>query len=359
MATNKNTKKIKIGNVEIGGGNPIAVQSMTKTDTSDVKATVEQILKLEKAGCQIIRCAVPDEKAALAIKDIKKEINIPLVADIHFNYKYAILAAEMGADKLRINPGNIGDIEKIKAVVAVANERNIPIRVGVNSGSLQKDIKDKHVHPSAEALVESALTNVRILEKLKFHNIVVAVKSTSVPTTIKAYQLLSKKTRYPLHVGVTESGIPRVGIVRSSIGIGSLLGLGIGDTVRVSLTSEPVEEVRIGFEILRSLDLIKHGVSIISCPTCGRCEVDVEKIASEVEEKTRHITSPLKIAIMGCEVNGPGEAMDADLGIACGNRVGVIFREGLTLKRVDESNMVEELLKLIAAMDFERKGEKQ
>ncbi len=317
---------------------------MTKTDTSNVKDTVEQIKKLEAAGCQIIRCAIPDEKAAYAIKEIKKQISIPLVADIHFNHKLAIISAEMGADKLRINPGNIGDLEKIKAVVSCAKERNIPIRVGVNSGSLEKDIKKQYSHATAEALVESALNNVSILEKLGFHNIVVAVKSTSVPVTIQAYQLLSTKCDYPLHVGVTESGVPKTGIIRSSVGIGTLLSQGIGDTIRVSLTGNPVEEVRVAFEILKSLEIVKQGVSIISCPTCGRCDIDVEAIANEIEEKTRHIKKSVSVAIMGCEVNGPGEASDADVGLAGGLGVGLIFRQGQIVKKVPEDEMVEALL---------------
>ncbi|MFA4967763.1 MAG: flavodoxin-dependent (E)-4-hydroxy-3-methylbut-2-enyl-diphosphate synthase [Candidatus Margulisiibacteriota bacterium] len=340
------TKKIKIGKVWIGGGLPAAVQSMTKTDTSDVEATVKQIRRLEEAGCQIVRCAVPDEKAAYALGDIKKRIGIPLVADIHFNHKLAIIAAEMGADKLRINPGNIGSIDKIKAVVAAAKERKIPIRIGVNSGSLEKEFK----HVTAETLVKSAIKNIRILEKLKFFDIAVSIKATSVPVTIAAYRLLAKKVNYPLHVGITESGIPKTGIIRSSVGIGVLLSEGIGDTIRVSLTSDPVEEVRVGFEILKALELIKKGITIISCPTCGRCRIDVEAIASEIEENTRHITQPLRVAIMGCEVNGPGEAADADVGMAGGNGVGLIFRKGKVVRRVPEDEMVEALLDEIESM---------
>src|SRR3989339_2006374 len=339
----KKTKKIKIGSIAIGGNNPIAVQSMTKTFTSDVASTVKQIKKLEDAGCQIIRCAVPDEKSAYAIGKIKKEINIPLVADIHFDYKLAIIAAEMGADKLRINPGNIGSLEKIKAVVSAAKERGIPIRVGVNSGSLEK----KYKHPTAKALVESALSNVRILEKLGFYNIIVAVKSTSVPVTIEAYRLLSQKVDYPLHIGVTESGIPKIGTIKSSVGIGALLAVGIGNTLRVSLTGDPVEEVRVGYEILKALELVKKGVTIISCPTCGRCKTQMEKVVSEIERKTRDIIKPLKIAIMGCEVNGPGEAKDADVGLAGGNGSGLIFVKGKIVKKVPESRMTSALLEEI------------
>jgi len=346
----KKRNKVKIGNIMIGGGAPIAVQSMTKTDTSNIDATVKQIRKLEQAGCQIVRCAVPDEKAAYALSEIKKQINIPLVADIHFNHRLAVIAAEMGADKLRINPGNIGDIEKIKAVVAAAKERKIPIRIGVNSGSLEKKIKKKYNHVTAEALVKSALKNIRILEKLNFFDIVVSIKATSVPMTIAAYRMIAKKVNYPLHVGVTESGIPKIGLVRSSVGIGVLLAEGIGDTIRVSLTGDPTEEVRVGFEILKSLELAYHGITIISCPTCGRCKINLEAIASEIEEKTRHIRQPLRVAIMGCEVNGPGEAADADVGLAGGNGVGLIFREGEVVRKVPEAEMIEALLDEIESM---------
>ena len=323
---------------------------MTKTNTSDIDATVKHIHDLENAGCQIIRCAVPDEKAAYALGEIKKQINIPLVADIHFNHKLALIAAEMGVDKLRINPGNIGSLDRVKAVVAAAKERKIPIRIGVNSGSLEKEIKRKYKHVTAEALVLSALNNVKMLEKLKFFDIAISIKATSVPVTILAYHMLAKKVNYPLHIGITESGVPRIGIVRSAVGIGALLAEGIGDTLRVSLTGDPVEEVRVGYEILKSLELVSHGISIISCPTCGRCGIDLEAVASEVEEKTRQIKQPLKVAIMGCEVNGPGEAADADVGLAGGNGVGLIFREGKIVRKVPESEMVKALLDEIEAM---------
>jgi len=353
--TNRNnTKKIKIGKIEIGGGNPIAVQSMTKTKTSDVEATVKQIHELEAAGCQIVRCAVPDKESALALKQIKQRINIPLVADIHFNHEYAIIAAEAGVDKLRINPGNIGDSGKIKAVVDAAKAHKIPIRVGVNSGSLEKEIRKRYQgHVTAEGLVKSALKNVEMLESLAFHDIAISIKATSVPLTIKAYELISKKTDYPLHVGVTEAGIPRVGIVRSAAGIGAILAMGIGDTIRVSLTGDPVEEVRVGYEILKSMELTYHGVSIISCPTCGRTGIDVVKIAQEIEERTRSIKQPLNVAIMGCEVNGPGEAADADVGLAGGNGVGLISREGQIGRKVPEAEMVEALMDEIESMTIQ------
>lgn len=351
MSHREKTKVIKVGDLKIGGGNPITVQSMTKTNTADVKATVRQIKELEKAGCQIVRCAVPDKDAALALREIKRQINIPLVADIHFNHHYAIMAAEAGVDKLRINPGNIGDPEKVKAVVQAAKAHKIPIRIGVNSGSLDKKIKKKyHDHVTAEGLVQSALDNIRMLEKLDFNDICVSLKATSVPMTIKAYQLISKKVKYPLHVGITEAGIPSVGIIRSAAGIGAILAEGIGDTIRVSLTGNPVEEVRVAYEILKSLQLTYHGVTIISCPTCGRADIDVEKIAHEVEAKTRHIKQPLTVAIMGCEVNGPGEAADADVGLAGGHGVGLIFREGKVVRKVTEDEMIYALLDEIESM---------
>ncbi|MFH1542150.1 MAG: flavodoxin-dependent (E)-4-hydroxy-3-methylbut-2-enyl-diphosphate synthase [bacterium] len=345
------TKVINVGNLKIGGGNPITVQSMTKTDTSDIDATVKQIRELEQAGCQIIRCAVPDKESALALKEIKKQINIPLVADIHFNHTYAIMAAEAGVDKLRINPGNIGDEEKIKAVVAAAIEHKIPIRIGVNSGSLERKIRNKAKgHVTAEGLVKSALNNVRILEKLNFKDIIVSIKATNVPMTIKAYQMIAKKINYPLHVGITEAGIPAVGTIRSAAGIGAILAEGIGDTVRVSLTGDPVEEVRVAYEILKAMQLTFHGITIISCPTCGRTDIDVAKIATEIQEKTKHIKQPLTVAIMGCEVNGPGEAADADVGLAGGNGVGLIFREGEVVRKVSDDEMVCALLDEIESM---------
>jgi (E)-4-hydroxy-3-methylbut-2-enyl-diphosphate synthase len=340
----KSTRVISIGRVRIGGGSPVAVQSMTKTNTRDIKATVKQIHKLQDAGCQIVRCAVADERDALAIKYIKKQIRIPLVADIHFNYRLALAAVRAGADKIRINPGNIGGKEKLREVVDACRKRNIPIRIGVNSGSLEKDILKKYKHPTAEALVESAVRNVRILEGLKFRDIVISIKSTSVPVTIDAYRQLSKKVDYPLHIGITEAGISTSGIIKSSVGIGALLAEGIGDTVRVSLTGDPVEEVIVAKEILKSLELIKGGVTIISCPTCGRCEIDVEGIARAVEKATKGVKKPVKIAIMGCAVNGPGEAADADIGLAGGKGRGLVFRAGRVIKTVPESQMIKELL---------------
>lgn len=347
----RSTKAVKVGDVLIGGGNPISVQSMTKTNTSDVDATVKQILALEKEGCQIVRCAVPDQESAAALKQIKQQIHIPLVADIHFNHQYAIMAAEAGVDKLRINPGNIGDHGKIKEVVDAAKAHKIPIRVGVNSGSLEKEIRKRYQgHVTAEGLVKSALKNIQVLESFDFHEIIVSIKATSVPMTIQAYQMISKKINYPLHVGITEAGIPKIGIVRSAAGIGAILSHGIGDTLRVSLTGDPVEEVRVGYEILKSLELTFHGITIISCPTCGRADIDVVRIAQEVEERVRRIKQPLRVAIMGCEVNGPGEAADADVGLAGGHGVGLIFREGEVVRKVAEDEMVDALVDEIESM---------
>jgi (E)-4-hydroxy-3-methylbut-2-enyl-diphosphate synthase len=348
----KKTKVIKVGNIPIGGGNPIVIQSMTKTLTKDIDATVAQIKELELAGCQIVRCAVKDAEDAQALKEIKAQINIPLVADIHFNYQHAIIAAEGGVDKLRINPGNIGDKDKIKAVVSAAKGRGIPIRIGVNSGSLEQEILNKYHHVTARAMVESAMKNIKVLEKLKFRDIIISLKSTSVPVTIDAYKRLADKVRYPLHVGITEAGTPKTGIIRSSVGIGALLAEGIGDTIRVSLTANPVEEIRVAKEILKSLEFMESGVTIISCPTCGRCDIDVERIADEVERRTRHIKSTVRVAVMGCEVNGPGEAADADVGLAGGRGLGLIFREGQIVRKVDEAEMVDALVDEIESVSI-------
>jgi (E)-4-hydroxy-3-methylbut-2-enyl-diphosphate synthase len=341
---NIHTKVVNIGGVRIGGGSPVAIQSMTKTHTRDIAATVAQIKALEQAGCRIIRCAIPEEEDALAIEQIKKRIKIPLVADIHFNYRLALLAVEAGADKIRINPGNIGGVDKLKAVVSACKERHIPIRVGVNSGSLEKDLLNKYKHPTSKALVESALRNVHILEKLNFHNIVISIKSTSVPVTLDAYRALSRKVDHPLHIGITEAGIGLSGIIKSSVGAGALLAEGIGDTIRVSLTGDPVNEVIVAKEILRSLEHIHEGVTVISCPTCGRCNVDIERIARKVEEETRGIKKCLKVAIMGCAVNGPGEASDADIGFAGGINEGLIFRSGRIIKKVPMKDAVGTIL---------------
>lgn len=343
----KITREVKVGNKKIGGNNPILVQSMTNTDTHDIEKTIEQIRRLEAEGCDIIRVAVPDMEAAEAIKEIKKNINIPLVADIHFDYRLAIKSIENGVDKIRINPGNIGREEIIKKVVEIAKERGIPIRIGVNSGSLEKEILYKYKGITAEAVVESALKSVLILEKLGFYDIVISLKTPNVPLTIEAYKLASSKVDYPLHVGITEAGTIEAGTIKSAIGIGTLLYLGIGDTIRVSLTGDPVHEVRVGRQILRSLGLLKEGVEVISCPTCGRTKIDLIKLAQEVEKRTRHIKKPLKVAVMGCVVNGPGEAKEADIGIAGGDGEGVIFKKGKVYKKVKEEELIEELTKEI------------
>ncbi|ADD02458.1 1-hydroxy-2-methyl-2-(E)-butenyl 4-diphosphate synthase [Thermoanaerobacter italicus Ab9] len=343
----KITREVKIGNKKIGGNNPILVQSMTNTDTHDIEKTIEQIRRLEAEGCDIIRVAVPDMEAAEAIKEIKKNINIPLVADIHFDYRLAIKSIENGADKIRINPGNIGREENIKKVVEIAKERGVPIRIGVNSGSLEKEILYKYKGITAEAVVESALKSVLILEKLGFYDVVISLKTPNVPLTIEAYKLASSKVDYPLHVGITEAGTIEAGTIKSAIGIGTLLYLGIGDTIRVSLTGDPVHEVRVGRQILRSLGLLKEGVEVISCPTCGRTKIDLIKLAQEVEKRTRHIKKPLKVAVMGCVVNGPGEAKEADIGIAGGDGEGVIFKKGKVYKKVKEEELIEELTKEI------------
>jgi (E)-4-hydroxy-3-methylbut-2-enyl-diphosphate synthase len=340
----KKTRQILVGNIPIGGLAPIAVQSMTNTHTQDVESTVTQIRGLEKAGCEIIRVAVPDQEAALAIRSIKKQISIPIIADIHFDHRLAIQATKSGADGLRINPGNIGSKKKIKAVVAVANEYNIPIRIGVNAGSLEKDLYEKYGGASAEAMVESALRNISILEDLNFSQIKISIKASDVNRTVAAYQLLSEKTDIPLHVGVTEAGGLYAGIVKSSLGIGMILSKGIGDTIRVSLTRDPIEEIRVGYEILKALEIRRRGPEIVSCPTCGRCNINLFDIAEKVEKAVMFSTLPVKIAIMGCVVNGPGEAKEADIGIAGGDGIGILFKKGKVIKKFPQEKLVEILL---------------
>jgi (E)-4-hydroxy-3-methylbut-2-enyl-diphosphate synthase len=343
----KETRKIKIGNIYIGGNSEITVQSMTTTDTRDVDATVNQILQLEKVGCDIVRCAVPDMAAADAIYDIVKRINIPLVADIHFDYRLALKSIENGISKLRINPGNIGSIDKIKLVAKAAKEKGIPIRIGVNSGSLEKDILEKYGHVCAQALVESALRHVEILESLDFYDIVISIKSSDVVTMIESYKLISGKVDYPLHLGVTEAGTTWRGTIKSSVGIGALLASGIGDTIRVSLTGDVLDEVKVGIEILKSLGYRDEGIKFVSCPTCGRTQINLIKIANEVEERLANCNKNIKIAVMGCVVNGPGEAREADIGIAGGDGVGLIFKKGKIIKTVKEEYLVEELIREI------------
>ena len=334
------TKVVNIGGVKIGGGNPIAIQSMTNTRTEDVKATVEQILRLERAGCEIIRSTVPTMEAAAALGEIKKQIHIPLVADIHFDYRLAIAAMENGADKIRINPGNIGSIDKVKAVVEVAKERNIPIRVGVNSGSLEKDLIEKYGGVTAQGIVESALDKVRIIEDLGYDNLVISIKSSDVMMCIKAHELIAGKTDHPLHVGITESGTVTSGNIKSGIGLGVILYQGIGDTIRVSLTDDPVKEIESAKIILRTLGLRKGGIEVVSCPTCGRTRIDLIGLAKKTEELVAGYDLDIKVAVMGCAVNGPGEAKEADLGIAGGDGVGLLIRRGEIIRKVPEEELL-------------------
>ncbi len=340
----KHTKEIRIGNLRIGGHAPIAVQSMCNTMTQDVSATVAQIRALESAGCEIIRVAVPDEEAASAISRIKSQISIPLVADIHFDYKLAIASAKAGADGLRFNPGNIGSQKNVRALVDCAKDLNIPIRIGVNSGSLEKDILEKYSGFTPEAMVESALRHVHLLESFNFDQIKISIKASDVSRTVEAYRVLSSKCDYPLHVGITEAGGLYSGITKSAIGIGMILSQGIGDTIRVSLTRDPMEEIRVGYEILRALGIRHRGPEIISCPTCGRCRINLFKIAEQVEKALLTSTLPIKVAIMGCVVNGPGEAREADIGIAGGDGLGILFKKGKVVRKVPEDRLVEVLL---------------
>jgi (E)-4-hydroxy-3-methylbut-2-enyl-diphosphate synthase len=343
----KDTRQIKVGNIFIGGDSSVKVQSMTNTDTRDVEATVSQILKLEEAGCEIIRCAVPDMEASEALGKIVKQIHIPLVADIHFDYRLALNSIKNGIAKLRINPGNIGSNDRVKAVVEAARESGVPIRIGVNSGSLQKDILQSYGKVCPEALVASALRHVEILEDLNFFDIAISVKSSDVIQNIESYRLLSQKVDYPLHVGVTESGTAWRGTIKSSVGIGALLAEGIGDTIRVSLTDDPVEEIRVGREILKALGHLEDGIEFISCPTCGRTQIDLINIAKEVEGRLSNLNKKIAVAVMGCAVNGPGEAVRADIGIAGGNGQGLIFKKGQIIRKVKEEELVEALIKEI------------
>ena len=338
-----NTRVVRIGDRKIGGGNPILIQSMTNTKTEDVKATVAQILALEKAGCEIIRCTVPTEEAAGALREIKKQIHIPLVADIHFDYRMAIAAIENGADKIRINPGNIGSAEKVKAVVDAAREREIPIRVGVNSGSLEKPLLEKYGGVTAEGIVESALDKVRMIEELDYRNLVISIKSSDVLMCVRAHELLADRTDYPLHVGITEAGTVRSGNIKSAIGLGLILSKGIGDTIRVSLTGDPVEEIRSARLILRTLGLRKGGVEVVSCPTCGRTQIDLIGLASKVEALVEDYPLDIKVAVMGCAVNGPGEAREADLGIAGGRGEGLLIKKGEIIRKVPEDQLLNAL----------------
>lgn len=346
----RNKRVVNIGGVKIGGDNPVAIQSMCNTDTRDVKATVNQIRALEDAGCELIRVAVPDMAAAEAVGEIKKQIKIPLVTDIHFDYRLALECMKNGADKVRINPGNIGDRDRVRQVVETAKERAVPIRIGVNGGSLEKELLQKYGGVTADALVESAMRHAEILDELNFSDIVVSIKISDVPKMISAYKIFDAVSDIPLHIGVTESGTLKSGTLKSAVGIGSLLSMGIGDTMRVSLTADPVEEVYTAYEIQKVLGLRTSGAQIVSCPTCGRTQIDLIPIANEIENRTRNIKTPIKIAVMGCAVNGPGEAREADIGIAGGKGEGLIFKKGEIVKKVPENKIIDELMAEINKM---------
>jgi len=347
----KKTRQIIIGKIKIGGNAPITIQSMTKTKTADVLATVNQIRELEEAGCEIIRVAVPDMEAASAIREIKRQIRIPLVADIHFDYHLALKAMEAGADKIRINPGNIGSVDRIRQVLNEAKTREIPIRIGVNSGSLEKDILKKYGEICASALVESALRHVEICQDFGFDNLVISIKASDVKLMIESYRLISGKVDFPLHLGVTEAGTYQIASIKSAVGIGTLLAEGIGDTLRVSITGNPMAEVRTGYSILNALGLRSSGITIISCPTCGRTEVNLVEITKAVEERISMVNKHLKVAIMGCTVNGPGEARDADIGVACGKKSALLFKKGQVIRKLQEDEIIETLVKEVYNWD--------
>ena len=349
----RKAKGIALAGVPIGNGAPISVQSMTNTPTQDVAATVDQIHRLEAAGCEIVRVAVPDEAAARSVGVIKAQINIPLIADIHFDYRLAVAAAKHGADGLRINPGNIGGRDKVRQVVAVAKERQLPIRIGVNAGSLEKDLLATYNGATPQAMVDSAMRHVALLEAFDFDQIKISIKASDVPRTVEAYRLLASATDYPLHLGVTEAGSLYTGTVKSALGIGMLLAEGIGDTLRVSLTRDPVEEVRVGFEILKALGIRQHGPEIVSCPTCGRCGIDLFSVVEQVEKALLTRSTPVKLAIMGCVVNGPGEAKEADIGIAGGKGQGILFRRGEVVRKVPQDKLVTALLEEVDAWERE------
>lgn len=352
----KKTKELSIGSVRIGNFAPITVQSMTNTKTTDIQATIDQIGRLAEAGCDIVRIAIPDMSAALSVSSIKEHVSVPLVADIHFDYRLALSAIEQGIDALRLNPGNIGDTQNIKKVVAAAKRRSIPIRIGVNAGSLAPEILARHEgRVTPEAMVESALQHVRILEELEFYEIKISLKAHDVPMTIKAYQLMSQAVDYPLHLGITEAGTIKSGVIKSAVGIGAMLAQGIGDTIRISLTGDPVEEVKVANEILKSLHLREYGPTLISCPTCGRCNIDLVTLAGKVEDRLSTIKKPISVAVMGCVVNGPGEAKDADIGIAGGKGQGIVFRKGQIIKTVQEEDLLSTLLEELNKLTEEDK----
>ncbi len=343
MYTRTKTRQIKVGNVLIGGQNKVIIQSMTTTKTAHIKETILQINELEAAGCQIVRVACLDQDDVDAIKEIKPNINIPIVADIHFNYKFALDAIKNGIDKIRINPGNIGDEKRIEQVVNAAKEKNIPIRIGVNAGSLEKNILDKYKYPTSDGMVESALFHIKLLEKYNFHNIAISLKSSNVQMSIEAYEKISKLVNYPLHIGITEAGTLFSGTIKSSIGLGIILNQQIGDTMRVSLSTNPVEEIKVAKEILKNFGLAENIPTLISCPTCGRCRIDLFNVAKEIEDYLSTIKADLKIAVMGCAVNGPGEAKEADIGIAGGINEAILFKKGEIIRKIPEDNLVEEL----------------
>lgn len=352
----RKTRQLTLGNLKIGGDAPITVQSMTNTRTDDVPATLAQINRLKEAGCDIIRCAVPDMAAALALQDIVAQSPLPVIADIHFDYKLALQAIASGVDGLRLNPGNIGSREKVEAVVAAARPRNIPIRIGVNAGSLPKDLLEKYGHPTANALVEAAWRHVHILEELDYRNVKISLKCHDVPLTLAAYRLMASQCDYPLHLGVTEAGTVNSGIIKSAVGIGALLAEGIGDTIRVSLTGDPVNEVKVAFNILKALGLREYGPTLVSCPTCGRTRVNLEKLALTVEKRLAEIKEPITVAVMGCVVNGPGEAREADVGLAGGIGEGLIFKKGQIIAKVPEDQLIEKLFQEINKILDERKS---
>lgn len=347
MFLRQDTRPVKVGNLTIGGSNEVIIQSMCTTKTADVEATVAEILRLEEAGCQVVRVTVNNEEAAAAIKEIKKRINIPLVADIHFNYKLALLAIENGIDKVRINPGNIGKRSKVEEVVKACKEKGIPIRIGVNAGSLENHLLEKYGYPTADAMVESALYHIGILEELDFHDIIVSLKASDVPMAIEAYSKAAEIIKYPLHLGITEAGTLFSGTIKSSAGMGALLSMGIGSTMRISLSADPVEEIKVARDLLKTFGLISNAATLISCPTCGRLDIDLFSIANEVEEYISKLKVPIKVSVLGCAVNGPGEAKEADIGIAGARGEGLLFRHGKMIRKVPEEIMVEELRKEI------------
>ena len=356
MITRRKTRQIRMGNVTVGGDAPITVQSMTKTDTRDVQATLLEIWALEAAGCDIVRCAVPVREAAEKLGEIKRQIRIPLVADIHFNYKLALIALDQGVDGLRLNPGNIGGTAFVREVVNLAKDKRIPIRIGVNAGSLEKDLLEKYGGPTADGMVESALRHIRILEDCGYPEMKVSLKASDPLMMIEAYRMLADRVEYPFHLGVTEAGTPGVGTIKSSVGLGALLSQGIGDTIRVSLSADPTEEVRVGIDILKSLGLRKGGLTFVSCPSCGRADVDLVKLAKQVEDEFRGLNEDIHIAVMGCEVNGPGEARAADIGVAGGRGIGLIFKNGDVIRKVPEKDIVRATREEVDTFLAERKA---